>query len=142
MKNTILVRSIMIGLVLGTSLYGISKPHIINADFEEQIFEEQYEVSTTMTMVVTAYTGIPELTDDSPETTASNKKVEYGMVATNILRFGTKVRIPELFGDQIFVVEDRMHQRKGKYHLDIWFPEYSQAKNFGAQITYIEVIES
>ena len=133
----------MIGLVLGTSLYGISKPHIINADFEEQIFEEQYEVSRTMTMVVTAYTGIPELTDDSPETTASNKKVEYGMVATNILRFGTKVRIPELFGDQIFVVEDRMNKKyNNKSHLDVYLTTYKKAKEFGAKITKIEVLES
>jgi len=35
-----------------------------------------------------------------------------------------------------------MNWKKSNYHLDIWFPEYIQAKNFGAQRAYIEVLES
>jgi len=59
-----------------------------------------------------------------------------------MLPFGTKVRIPQLYGDKVFIVEDRMHQRKGKYHVDIWFPEQIQAKEFGAKLADIEVLES
>jgi len=40
------------------------------------------------------------------------------------------------------VVEDRMNPKKGYYHIDIWFPDYNQAKGFGAKTTYIEIIES
>ncbi len=93
-------------------------------------------------MVITAYSSTPWQTDDSPYITASGKTVEEGIIANNMLDFGTKVRIPELYGDKIFTVEDRMNWRKGYYHLDIWFPEYWQAKNFGAKRAYIEILES
>jgi len=44
--------------------------------------------------------------------------VRDGVIATNILPFGTKVRIPEIFGDKVFVVEDRM-ARKHADRVDI-----------------------
>jgi len=93
-------------------------------------------------MIITAYSSTPWETDDSPCITASGKTVEEGIIANNLLSFGTKVRIPELYGDKIFTVEDRMNQRKGYYHLDIWFPKHQEAKNFGAKRTYIEILES
>ena len=102
----------------------------------------RFKVAKKVKMVITAYSSTPEQTDNTPLTTASGKSVVDGIVANNMLPFGTKIRIPELYDNKIFVVEDRMHQRKGKYHLDIWLPEYLQAKNFGAKITYIEVLES
>lgn len=141
-KNTKLMRSLLIGLVLGASLYGILKPHIINADFEKQNLGDQYEVLKTIKMVITAYSSTPDQTDDTPNITASGKHVIDGIIANNMLPFGTKIRIPELYGDKIFVVEDRMHRRKGLFHADIWFETYEEAKNFGAKITEIEVLES
>ncbi len=96
----------------------------------------------TIKMVVTAYSSTPEETDDTPFITASGRTVEDGIVANNLLPFGTEVMIPEVYGDKIFVVEDRMHQRKGYYHLDIWFADTQEAKNFGAKRVYIEVLES
>jgi 3D (Asp-Asp-Asp) domain-containing protein len=50
--------------------------------------------------------------------------------------------LPEIYGDKIFVVEDRMHSRKGYYHVDIWQSTYTEAKDFGAKRTYIEVLEN
>jgi len=93
-------------------------------------------------VVVTAYSSTIWQTDDTPFITASGKTVEQGIVANNLLAFGTLIRMPELYGDEIFVVEDRMNQRKGYYHVDIWFPDYWQAKDFGAKNTYIEILES
>lgn len=92
-------------------------------------------------VIITAYTSDPEETDSTPLITASGDQVREGIVANNLLPFGTEIRIPEIYGDQIFVVEDRMHWRKGYYHVDIWFPLKSDAKNFGAKETYIEVLE-
>ena len=63
-----------------------------------------------------------------------------GVVACNFLPFGTKIRIPKLFGDEVFVVEDRMHPRK-KYQVDVWFPSREEALQFGAHLTYIEILE-
>lgn len=93
-------------------------------------------------MLITAYSSTVWQTDDTPFITASGAYVEDGIVANNGLPFGTKIRIPELFGEKVFVVEDRMHQRKSSNHLDIWFPEYMQALSFGAQKAYIEVLEN
>ena len=92
-------------------------------------------------MIITAYSSTIEETDDTPFITASGKTVEDGIVANNLLPFGTEVRIPEIYGDKIFVVEDRMHSKKGYYHLDIWFADTQQAKDFGAKRVYIEILE-
>ncbi len=93
-------------------------------------------------MIITAYSSTPEETNGEPFITASGKMVAEGIVANNALPFGTKIRIPELYGDKIFVVEDRMHPRKGNYHLDIWFADTQEAKNFGAEIAYVEILEN
>lgn len=85
---------------------------------------------TTQTVWVTAYSSTPEETDDTPFVTASMTEVRDGIIAANFLPFGTKVLIPELFGDKIFVVEDRMHQRK-KNFVDIWMNSKQDALNFG-----------
>lgn len=91
-------------------------------------------------MVITAYSSRVEETDSTPFITASNTHVRDGVVANNLLPFGSKVRIPALYGDKIFTVEDRMSKHKGDYHLDIWMSSYKEAKNFGAEIAYIEVL--
>lgn len=93
-------------------------------------------------VIVTAYSSTPWETDEDPEITAAGTKVREGIVANNLLPIGTKIRIPELFGDKIFIVEDRMNWTKGNYHIDIWFPSYWEALNFGAKKTYIEILES
>lgn len=93
-------------------------------------------------VVVTAYSSSPWETDDTPYITAAGTQVRDGIVANNYLPIGTKIRIPELFGDKIFVVEDRMHWTMGNYHIDIWFPSYWEALNFGTKITYIEILEN
>jgi len=96
---------------------------------------------TTKKIIVTAYSSTPDQTDDTPFITASNKVVEDGIVACNFLAFGTKLRLPELFGDKIFVVEDRMHQKFSSDHLDIWFPDRETAQNFGVKETTLEILE-
>ena len=93
-------------------------------------------------VITTAYSSCVWQTDDTPYITAAGTRVRDGIVANNLLPFGTKIRLPEIYGDKIFVVEDRMHSRKGSYHIDIWFASYNEALNFGAQKTYIEVLES
>jgi 3D (Asp-Asp-Asp) domain-containing protein len=118
-----------IALAQGNSIMAVSAPA------PEKVVRE-------IPMVVTAYSSTVWETDDDPFTTASGTKVRDGIVANNFLPLGTEIRIPELYGDKIFVVEDRMNWRKSNYHLDVWFPEYKDALNFGAKRTYIEVLES
>ncbi len=95
-----------------------------------------------LNVVITAYSSTPGQTDSTPFITAAGTTVRDGIVANNLLSFGTKIKIPELYGDKIFVVEDRMNSKKGYYHVDIWFPSYWEAKNFGAKRTHIEILES
>ena len=92
-------------------------------------------------ITVTGYSSTPEETDDTPFITASGKVVEDGVVAANFLAFGTKIRFPELFGDKIFVVYDRMHERFSEDRVDIWFMSTEEAKNFGIKKTIMEIIE-
>jgi len=94
-----------------------------------------------MSVIVTAYSSTPWETQGDPFITASGARVRDGIIANNLLPLGTKVKIPEIYGDKIFVVEDRMNKNKGKYQIDIWFSDHWQALDFGAKRTYIEVLE-
>ncbi|MBI2055213.1 MAG: 3D domain-containing protein [Candidatus Sungbacteria bacterium] len=87
---------------------------------------------------VTAYTSSPDETDDTPSVTASGTNTRHGVIAANFLPFGTKVRIPNLFGDTVFTVEDRM-ARRFQDRLDIWFPTKTEAKRFGLQFAEVEI---
>jgi 3D (Asp-Asp-Asp) domain-containing protein len=98
------------------------------------------KVASRIRVVVTAYSSTPEQTDDTPFITAAGTQVRDGIVAANFLPMGTKIKLPDLYGDRIFVVEDRMHPRKN-YMVDIWFSTLGEAKEFGAKNTYIEVLE-
>ncbi|HNY36060.1 MAG TPA: hypothetical protein PLD14_00690 [Candidatus Pacearchaeota archaeon] len=92
-------------------------------------------------VIITAYSSTTWQTDDTPFITANGSTVRDGIVANNMLPFGTELRIPELYGNKVFTVEDRMHSRKSDYQLDIWFPTLEQAQEFGVKETYIEVLE-
>ena len=87
---------------------------------------------------VTAYSSSPDETDDTPNITAMGSETRNGVIAANFLPFGAKVRIPKLFGDTVFTVEDRMHQRF-QDRLDVWFPTKAEAKRFGLQFTEVEI---
>lgn len=100
------------------------------------------KVVRKLPVVVTAYSSSVWQTDDDPYITAAGTWVRDGIVANNKYPFGTKIRFPEIYGDKIFVVEDRMSWKKGNYHFDIWFPSYWEAKSFGAKRTYIEILEN
>lgn len=90
-------------------------------------------------VLVTAYSSTPDQTDDTPFTTANGTTVHTGVVAANWLPFGAHVRLPDHFGDQMFVVEDRMNQRFAK-RLDIWMPTREEAVAWGARYVTVEVL--
>ena len=92
-------------------------------------------------ITMTAYSSTPDQTDDSPFTMANGKRVHDGAVAANFLPFGTKVRIPALYGDKVFTVEDRMHKRFDN-RMDIWMETRGEAIHFGVRKATIEVLES
>jgi len=161
-KSRILVILLISGIIGGTYLPFWPEIQLIKADSKVTLKEISEESIITVQensliakknaskpdvvikkigVIVTAYSSSPEETDNTPLITASGSTVKEGIVANNLLPFGTRIKMPELYKDQVFVVEDRMHQRKGYYHIDVWFPSKEEAQFFGAKQTYIEVLE-
>ncbi len=91
-------------------------------------------------VTVTAYSSTLDQTDSTPFITASGTGVRDGIVACNFLRFGTRVRFPLVYGDKVFVVEDRM-ALKNSHKMDIWFETREDAKQFGVQQLKVEVLK-
>lgn len=90
--------------------------------------------------VITAYTSTVDQTDDDPFVAASGKRVYDGMIAANWLPFGTQIKIPSLYGDKIFTVDDRMNSRYGYGRLDVWLDaSKTEAKKFGVKRVEVEV---
>ena len=102
----------------------------------------EYQVKRTLTLTVTAYSSTRDQTDADPFITASGTLVRDGIIAHNFLPFGTRVRFPDVFGDKVFVVQDRMHPRKGYYIADIWMPTREEAKTWGAPSLTMEILGS
>ena len=104
----------------------------------------EVKVVRVSTHTITAYNSEPGQTDDSPCITANGYNVcKSGVedtIAANFLKFGTKVQIPELFGDRIFVVRDRMN-KKHPNRVDIWMVDKSDAIHFGVKVAKIQVVE-
>jgi len=88
---------------------------------------------------VTAYASVPDETDSTPFITANGTYVHDGVVATNLLPFGTQVEIPALFGTKIFTVEDRMNKRES-HGIDIWMPSVGKALFFGVHQAEIVIL--
>ena len=72
----------------------------------------------TQGIIATAYSSDPYQTDDTPCLPAVNydlceaaERGEVNTIAANFLPKGTQVRFPELYGDKVFVVRDRMNAR-------------------------------
>ena len=90
--------------------------------------------------VITAYTSTVDQCDDDPFIAASGKHVYDGMIAANWLPFGTKIKIPSLYGDKIFTVDDRMNARYGYGRMDVWLDtSRTEARKFGVKRVEIEV---
>ena len=89
-------------------------------------------------ITATSYTSRAQETDDSPYIAAWGDHVFWGMVASNAFPKGTKIQIPDYFGDKMFSVLDRMNSRY--YHrVDIWMDNLSEAKVWGSKYIKIRV---
>lgn len=102
------------------------------------------KVIRTSTHVITAYNSEVAQTDDDPCTTANGFNVcvhgKEDTIAANFLKFGTKVKIPELFGDRVFIVRDRMNKRHAE-RVDVWMKDRHDAIHFGVKVAKIQVVE-
>lgn len=111
-------------------------------------------------VVATAYSSDPWQTDDTPCLPAMQFDLckhyeEHGIentIAANFLPLGTQVKFPELYGDKVFIVRDRMNARyNGTNRIDFWIgsvtpdtPEIiaeakAKARGFGVKQVKMEV---
>lgn len=116
----------------------IVKDRYIDAQEEAMLAAGNLKVISKKKVLITAYSSTPDQTDSTPFITAANTHVHDGIIASNFLPFGTKVRIPAMFQGKIFTVEDRM---KSDTKVDIWFSSRQEAMNFGARVLEIEIVE-
>lgn len=120
--------------------FDASAPHTASILSIARKSDTIYEPSkTTTSIVVTSYNSEPGQTDATPFITAFGTQVRDGIVATNYLPKGTKVRFPDLYGDKVFVVEDRMNIRYNK-RMDIWSADKQFSRNFGARYLRMEIL--
>ena len=123
--------------VLNWGVFGSEDGHLP----ENKALTVKYAISTT----ITAYNSEVGQCDDSPCITANGfnvcKHAKEDTVAMNGIKMGTKVRFPELFGDKVFVVRDRMNARYGSNRADVWMISKADAKKFGVKNARMEVLE-
>ena len=93
-----------------------------------------------ISVFATAYSSTVDQCDSSPFITASGTRVHDGTLAANFLRFGTRVKFPTLYGEKIFVVEDRM-KPSALRKVDLWFPTRNEAIVFGVKRTKMVVLD-
>jgi 3D (Asp-Asp-Asp) domain-containing protein len=94
---------------------------------------------TVVGLRITAYASVPDETDSTPFITANGTYVHDGIVASNMLPFGTRIMIPSLFGKKVFTVEDRMAPRFSQ-DVDIWMPSVGKAVYFGVHYAQVVII--
>ena len=92
----------------------------------------------------TAYNSEVAQCDSSPCITANGFNVcEHGIedtIAANFLKFGTRVRMPDLYGTRVFIVRDRMNKRYSD-RIDIWMLEKQEAIKFGVKVVKLEILD-
>lgn len=132
------------GRVLMFSVAILALPFWFNWGGEQKIsypVAQDREPLQTVWVIATAYSSEAAQTDDTPCIPADGydlcahyeKYGEGNTIAANFLPLGAQIKIPELYGDKIFVVHDRMNKRYGEGRIDIWMPSREEAKTFGVK---------
>ncbi|MFA5130545.1 MAG: hypothetical protein WC477_06580 [Patescibacteria group bacterium] len=109
-------------------------------DFVLPTYDKVTVVKSYQYVPMSAYTSRAQETDSTPFITADGSHVRDGIIAANFLPFGTKVRIPSLFGDKIFEVHDRMNKRY-PLKVDVWMEGLGDALQFGVKYANIEIVK-
>ncbi len=141
--KVLVVFSLFTFLILGEAISPIeAQAQLSSLDANGAFFTPNYSQPETIYVTITGYSPSPDETDSTPRITASNTVVRPGIVASNSLRMGTKVKLPTLFGEETFVVEDRMNARYST-RLDVFFEQKEEARAFGIHYNVpIEIIET
>lgn len=117
----LIVLSIVVDVVYPQLVVATAEASLLSQEEKQLVLPDSpdREPRKVVNAVVTVYSSTPDQTDDTPFL-AANGPVHDGMIAANWLPFGTQVRFPELYGDKIFTVGDRMNAKYGYGRVDIW----------------------
>ncbi|HLV12905.1 MAG TPA: hypothetical protein VKY42_10680 [Trueperaceae bacterium] len=119
------------------------------------------EANPRFVLRATGYNSLVSQTDSTPFITATGARTRFGVVAVSrdllggSIPYGSLVRLKDLGSyytgrgagafqhlldsQSLFIVEDTMHARKSQ-QIDVWFPEYSTAINWGVRKVEVEVV--
>ncbi len=133
-----------------SNILSFGKDDEVAAQTEVKAFpvSEDREPFRVVSAVMTAYSSEAAQTDATPCIPAMwkynlcehyEKYGEQDTIAANFLPLGTKVRFPDLYGDKVFTVRDRMNARYGQGRGDIWMPTKVEAKQFGVKRVTMEI---
>lgn len=158
-KSTNIVSTLIIGLSI---LLSQTSPIVVKATVEstpafiDSLDTNLPEITAprlakrTLKVVATAYSSDAAQTDSTPCIPAmwSFNLCKYfektgleDTIAANFLPLGTEVRFPDLYGDQIFVVRDRMNSKyNGMSRIDFWKKSRGNAVKFGVARIKMEVL--
>src|SRR3989338_2013160 len=109
---------------------------------------EERKPRRTMWVLATFYSLDPAQTDATPCIPANGEDLcalrektgFHNTIAANFLRFGTAVRLPELTGDKMLVVRDRMNARyNGQARIDVLVDTKEEAKKLGVKWGGMEI---
>ncbi len=131
-------------LITDPVTFSLQKTETITQKFPESNNREPIQ---TIWIVITAYSSTVDQTDSTPCHTANDFDLctyydeynDYNTIAGNGLMFNTEVRLPEIFGDKVFVVRDRMNKRYNYGRIDVWFPTREEAIKFGIKYVKMEI---
>ena len=130
----------IVALLLVLVSFSILKSSGKESNLQAMVFSHKYHVFYGGSVTSTAYNSLPNQTDSTPWTTALGTRCREGVVASNFLPLGTKVMI-EGFGNQVFVVEDRMNARFSD-RIDVWFRGYNDAVKYGKRDIEFYIVKS
>lgn len=133
---------IFIILFLANYTISPSEAEIIPIVEKDSFLVANYQVKAIIEAIITGYSSSHDETDSDPWITAYNTIARDGIAASNAIAYGTKIRIPKIFGDKIFIIEDKMNSRFDGNNIDIWFPSKEKAKEFGIyRDVLVEILE-
>lgn len=142
-KRLLLLLFVFVFIAFGEAISPIeAQEELASFESPKAYTEGQQNLKKVMYITVTGYSSSYDETDDDPWVTAQGTQTRFGIAASNDLPFGTRIRIPSLFGDQVFTIEDRMNRRySGTGRIDVWLPSKLDAVFFGIhRKTLVEVL--
>lgn len=135
-RNLVLTNVEKIDLISEKYIAEKNKQKFLNTAKEKFNTQERWVTATAYSSTVDQCDSTPCITANGYNVCEANKE---NVIAANFLRFGTKVLIPDLYGDTVFTVQDRMHPRFSS-RIDLWKTSRHSAIQFGAQRVKIIVL--